>query len=86
MIKFHAQKGTEQESNIQSLLSHWTAHKKQEGLERSVFERRRRNSKKVKLCKKEGYIIRKILNFDHWGLNHLNPTGHEDMLDNICLC
>ena len=51
MLKFHAQKGTEQESNIQSLLSHWTAHKKQEGLERSVFEISR-NSKEVKLCKK----------------------------------
>jgi len=53
MLKFHAQKGTEQESNIQSLLSHWTAHKKQEGLERSVFEISR-NSKEVKLYKKEG--------------------------------
>ena len=48
MLKLHAQKGTEPESNIQSLLSHWTPRKKQEGLERSVFEISR-TSKEVKL-------------------------------------
>lgn len=53
MLKLHAQKGMEQESDIQSLLSHWTACKKQQGLERNVFKISR-NSKKVKLCKKEG--------------------------------
>ena len=52
MLTFHAKKGTQQESYIQSSLSHWTANKKQEGLERSVFKISR-NPEEVKLCKEE---------------------------------
>ena len=54
MLRFHAKKGTQQEKYmyIQSSLSHWTANKKQEGLERSVFKISR-NSEEVKLCKEK---------------------------------
>lgn len=65
MLKLHAQKGTEQESNIQSLLSNWQHAKNNKDL-REVYSKFQETQRSVNRVKKVIVnLFPLIVNFDY---------------------